>query len=134
MNSRVVHFEIPIDEPERASRFYRDVFGWNVNQWEGQDYWIMESGGGEGYGTNGALHPRQAAPDGVTIYMSVDDIDEAMQKIKEAGGHLLTGKMPVPGMGYSAHFRDSEGNAIGLFQVDSSAPSDSSGPASEEMG
>jgi predicted enzyme related to lactoylglutathione lyase len=122
-----VHFEIPIDEPERASRFYRDVFGWNVNQWEGQDYWIMDSGGEERYGTNGALHPRQAAPDGVTIYMSVDDIDEAMQKIKEAGGHLLTGKMPVPGMGYSAQFRDPEGNAIGLFQVDSSAP------ASEEM-
>lgn len=120
MNTRVVHFEIPVDEPERASTFYRDAFGWNVTKWEGQNYWLLQSGGDEGYGANGALQPRQASPDGITVYMSVENIDEAMQKIKEAGGHLLTGKMAVPSMGYSAHFRDTEGNTLGLFQPDPS--------------
>src|SRR5450759_1422528 len=30
----IVHFEIPADNPKRASKFYNDAFGWNIQQWE----------------------------------------------------------------------------------------------------
>lgn len=42
---RVVHFEISADEPERAVKFYTDVFGWDVKRWGGpKDYWLITTG------------------------------------------------------------------------------------------
>jgi len=32
--SRVIHFEIPASDPERASAFYQKVFGWKIEQWK----------------------------------------------------------------------------------------------------
>jgi predicted enzyme related to lactoylglutathione lyase len=122
MPSRVVHFEIPIDKPDRAGTFYRQVFDWKVEQWGQIEYWTVTTGTGPGPGAEGALAPRKEAPEGVMVYVNVDDIDQAMGKIKAAGGTLLTGKMPIPTMGWSAHFRDTEGNKVGLFQEDTSVP------------
>ncbi|HEY7224165.1 MAG TPA: VOC family protein [Micromonosporaceae bacterium] len=118
MAGRVVHFEIPIDEAERAGEFYRNVFGWKVEQWGDVDYWTAS--GGSGDGASGALTPRKSAPEGVLVYVSVDDIDATLDRVKQAGGAPLTARMPIPSMGWSAQFRDSEGNQIGLFQHDPS--------------
>jgi predicted enzyme related to lactoylglutathione lyase len=122
MTSRVVHFEIPIDDSDRAGAFYRDVFGWTVSKWGPVDYWTMTAGAEPGPGAEGALTPRVEAPEGVVVYVGVDDIDEAMAKVTDAGGTLLTEKMPIPTLGWSARFRDSEGNLVGLFQADSTVP------------
>src|SRR5262245_44504739 len=102
MTSRVVHFEIPIDEPERAKTFYHQVFDWNVAQWDAMEYWTVSGGEEKGPGTDGALAPRKEAPEGVVVYVSVENIDQAMDRIKQAGGTLMTEKMPVPTMGWSA--------------------------------
>jgi predicted enzyme related to lactoylglutathione lyase len=110
MTSRVLHFEIPIDHPDRAGAFYRDVFGWNVAKWGPVDYWTMTTGAEPGPGAEGALTPRAEAPEGVVVYVGVEDIDVAMSKVKDAGGTLVTGKLPIPTMGWSAQFRDTEGN------------------------
>ena len=118
MTSRVMHFEIPIDDPERAGAFYQDVFGWNVAKWGPVDYWTMTSGAEPGPGADGALTPRAEAPEGVVVYVGVDNIDQAMAKVKDAGGTLVTEKLPIPTFGWSARFRDTEGNLIGLFQMD----------------
>jgi hypothetical protein len=122
MTSRVLHFEIPIDDAERAGAFYRDVFGWQVTKWGPVDYWTMTTGAAPGPGAEGALAPRADAPEGLVIYIGVDNIDEAMTKVAEAGGTMLTEKMPIPTFGWSAHFRDSEGNLVGLFQQDPDVP------------
>lgn len=119
MISRVIHFEIPIDDPGRAGAFYRDVFGWNVAKWGSADYWTMTTGAGPGPGAEGALTPRAEAPEGVVVHVAVDNIDQAMAKVKDAGGTLVTEKLPIPTFGWSARFRDTEGNLIGLFQMDS---------------
>ncbi|HEX5997212.1 MAG TPA: VOC family protein [Jiangellales bacterium] len=118
MTNRVVHFEIPIDDPDRAGAFYRDVFGWHVAKWGPVDYWSMTTGAEPGPGAEGALTPRAEAPEGVVVYVGVDDIDQAMAKVKDAGGTLVTEKQPIPTFGWSARFRDSEGNVVGLFQMD----------------
>ncbi|TXN29904.1 VOC family protein [Lacisediminihabitans profunda] len=120
MTSRVVHFDIPIDDPARAGAFYRTVFGWNVEKWGPIDYWTMPTGEPPGPGAEGALTPRAEAPEGVVIYVGVDDIDDALRKVADAGGTVLTEKMPIPTVGWSARFRDSEGNLVGLFQEDPS--------------
>ena len=121
MASRVVHFEVPINDPDRASAFYRAVFGWHVEQWGPVDYWNMTTGAEPGPGAEGALIPRAEAPDGVMVYVGVDNVDEAIAKVKEAGGTSIGGKLPIPGIGWSARFRDTEGNLIGLFQTDPTA-------------
>src|SRR5215469_1323983 len=42
---RVVHFEIHAQEPERAARFYSEVFGWEITKWGGPvDYWLIKTG------------------------------------------------------------------------------------------
>ena len=122
MTSRVVHFEIPIDNPDRAAAFYRDVFDWNVAKWGPIDYWTMTTGAEPGPGAEGALTPRTEAPEGVIVYVGVDDIDDALTAVRSAGGQPLTEKMPIPNFGWSAHVRDTEGNLIGLFQQDPSVP------------
>ena len=40
---RVIHFEFAADNPERAAKFYREVFGWESTQWGGpMDYWLVK--------------------------------------------------------------------------------------------
>jgi uncharacterized protein len=118
MVNRVVHFEIPVDDPGRAGEFYRSVFGWGVERWGPMEYWNLTTGETGGPGAEGALKPRAEGPEGVTVYVGVDDIDAALVGVEAAGGARVTDKMPIPTMGWSAHVRDSEGNLIGLFQPD----------------
>ena len=114
MTSRVVHFEIPIDDPDRAGVFYRSVFGWTVAKWGPVDYWTMTTGAEPGRGAEGALTPRAEAPEGVVVYVGVEDIDRALVGVQDAGGTVVNGKMPIPTVGWSARFRDTEGNLVGL--------------------
>ena len=81
----------------------------------------MTAGEEPGIGAEGALIPRAEAPDGVLVYVGVDDIDGALAAVREAGGTVVTDKTPIPAMGWSARFHDSEGNLVGLFQEDSAA-------------
>lgn len=115
---RVVHFDIPIDDPDRAITFYRDVFGWRVERWGDVPYWMLTTGRSGGPGAEGALTLRSEAPEGVVVYMDVDDIDQTLRRVEEAGGDAVGEKSAIPSIGWSAHARDSEGNVIGLFQRD----------------
>lgn len=115
---RVVHFDVPVDVPERASEFYQDAFGWDVHRWGPVEYWPMSAGEDAGPGAEGALTMRRDAPEGILVYIAVDDIDTAMKRVEAAGGELDGDKMAIPAIGWSAHVRDSEGNLIGLFQED----------------
>ena len=91
MTSRVMHFEIPVDDPDRAGRFYADVFSWTVSRWGPVDYWTLTTGAPSGPGAEGALTPRADAPDGVLVYVGVPDVDSALGRVSAAGGEPLTG-------------------------------------------
>lgn len=117
---KAVHFEIPIDDPVRAVAFYREALGWPLEQWGPMEYWTTTGGGGDGIG--GGLTRRNAESPAVTFYISVADIDEALGSIEAAGGRRLSERMPIPTMGWSALFEDTEGNRLGLFQHDPSVP------------
>jgi predicted enzyme related to lactoylglutathione lyase len=79
-------------------------------------------------GAEGALTPRTDAPEGVVIYVGVDDIEAALTRIRGAGGTAVTGKQPIPTVGWTARFRDTEGNLVGLFQPDPTVPFPVDGP------
>jgi predicted enzyme related to lactoylglutathione lyase len=127
MAGKVIHFEIPIDDGDRAVAFYARALGWNLQRWGPLEYWTTT--GGEGEGIEGALMKRSAESPGLTFYISVDDIDVALSSIEAAGGRKLTERMPIPTVGWSAFFQDTEGNKVGLFQSDPSVPMPAGGMA-----
>jgi predicted enzyme related to lactoylglutathione lyase len=121
----VVHFEIPATNPKRASDFYSKAFGWQINQFPQFEYWMVGTTASDQKGmptTPGSINggmgkKRMMTISGPTITISVPDIDEALKNIKKLGGKAVGKKMPVGDMGFSAYFKDTEGNVIGLWQV-----------------
>lgn len=124
--ARPVHFEIHADDPERAIAFYTDVFGWTVNQWADQQYWLVSTGPKEEPGIDGAILPRSgdrpavgAPVVGMVNTVQVDDLDTALAKAFDRGGALALDKMVIPGVGTVAYVLDSEANIVGILQPES---------------
>ncbi|CAN5468504.1 VOC family protein [soil metagenome] len=124
---RVIHFEIVADNPERAMKFYKEVFGWEFNKWDGpQDYWLVKTGEDSQPGINGGLTPKTNQGSGntggrITNSIDVPSIDEFSNKISIEGGKVLSPKMPIPGVGYLAICEDTEGISFGIIQYDRNA-------------
>jgi predicted enzyme related to lactoylglutathione lyase len=124
MSGQVVHFEIPADDVERASAFYRSAFDWSVTPEPGMDYWALkttdtgENGMPSTPGAiNGGMFIREASLPTPIVTVDVDDIDAALARIEELGGKTVQPKAAVADMGFAAYFTDSEGNLIGLWQT-----------------
>lgn len=119
---RVVHFEIPAVEPERAAEFYRSVFGWKIEKWEGPvDYWLVTTGGDQEPGINGAIKNRVGPEHSVCNTISVPSVDAFVKRIEDSGGKAVSPKMAIPGVGYHAYCEDTEGVVFGLIEDDPSA-------------
>ena len=117
---RVIHFEIPADDPNRAVKFYGDVFGWKIQKWEGMDYWLCETGKAPEPGIDGAIMPREEKRTTVNT-INVASLEEASEEITLAGGKLTTPRTAVPGIGYFRYCQDTEGNTFGIMQSDPDA-------------
>lgn len=119
--SKIIHFEIPADDPERAKAFYEKVFDWKIDTWEGPvEYHLVTAGSEDEPGINGAIMPR-GENQCVINTINVDDADEYIRRIEEAGGSIVLPKTAVPGIGWMAYFVDPEGNKTGIMQSDESA-------------
>jgi predicted enzyme related to lactoylglutathione lyase len=130
MDSTIVHFEIPADQPERAAKFYQELFGWKIERWEnpgGIEYWMVqtvptdEQGQPVRQGVNGGLMPRMYPAQQPVNYIAVADVNEAVAKAERLGAKVMMGKTPVPGMGWFAQLTDTEGNVIAVWETDPSA-------------
>ena len=119
--SRVVHFEIGIDQPERALRFYSEVFGWKIEKYPGSfDYWLVYTGQDQP-GIDGALAMRGDLNAATVNTIDVPSLEEYSQRVVQMGGQVISPKMPIPGVGYFAYCLDTEGNRIGILQADPNA-------------
>lgn len=119
---RPIHFEIPADDTDRAIQFYRDVFGWKIDKWDGpMPYWMITTGSDGEPGINGGLMPRPQpnAPPVNTI--GVTSLDESMKTVESKGGKTVVPKMAIPGIGWLAYCEDTEGNTFGMMQMDEAA-------------
>ncbi len=120
--SRIVHFELPADNPERAMNFYQKAFGWSFQKFEGPSaYWLIKTGEDGEPGINGGLLPRQHDGHVPVSVVGVANIDDAVKAIESAGGTMVVPKMAIPTVGYAAYFTDPEGHTMGVFQDDPSA-------------
>jgi len=120
--SRPIHFEIPADNPERASAFYQDVFGWQFRKWDGpMTYWLITTGKEGECGIDGGMMPRQAPGTSTVNTIGVESLDASLETIEAKGGKTVVPKMPVPGVGWLAYCVDTEGNTFGVLQADETA-------------
>jgi predicted enzyme related to lactoylglutathione lyase len=119
--SRVIHFEIPAGDPERAASFYRKVFGWKIEKWPGpMEYWMVSTGAEGTPGINGGLMKNTDVKT-TTNTIGVDSVDGAVDAVTKAGGKLVMPKTPIPTVGYFAYLTDTEGNLFGVMQADQNA-------------
>jgi predicted enzyme related to lactoylglutathione lyase len=115
MSHPVVHWEISGHDPERLQAFYGNLFGWKIDS-TNPEYGLVETGDGVG----GAImrSPLGESPH-VTVYVQVDSLDAALDRVCELGGGTLVGPTPIENVGSFALFRDPEGNVIGLLRMES---------------
>lgn len=122
--SRPIHFEIHAAQPERAIAFYSGLLGWKFTKWDGpMPYWMIVTGPEGTPGINGGLLPRPGGAPAEGLAMNayvctVDtpDLDAALARAATLGGALALPKMQIPGVGWLAYVKDTEGNLFGLLQ------------------
>ena len=115
--SRVIRFDLGVDRPERAMNFYSAVFGWKIDKVdEVPDYWLITTGEDGQAGIDGGMVKRRYPGESTTCWIATPSVDEALRKIEEAGGKVLTGKTPIPGAGFYGYCVDTEGNVFGVIQ------------------
>ena len=134
--NRIIHFEIHAGNPDRAVKFYRDVFGWEIHEWvipgirmkDENRYWLATTGPETESGINGGIVFRRSpeSVDGQAVNafictIGVADLDESVDKVRKAGGIIELDRMPVQGIGWWASCKDTEGNLFGMMQEDTNA-------------
>jgi len=124
---KVVHFEIPAEDLDRAKGFYGSVFGWQLQS--------MPMGGGEYTvvvttpvdeqtqmptepgAINGGMMQRDERTPAPVITIDVEAIDDTLKEIEAGGGATVTPRTAIEGMGAFAYFKDPEGNVLGLWET-----------------
>ena len=123
MSGRVVHFEIPHDDGDRARAFYQKAFGWQVMAMPEMDYTIATSGPSGDQGPtepgfiNGGMMQREGPFTAPNIVLEVANLEDALKAVNEAGGSTVSERQPVGDMGFTAYFKDTEGNLVGLWET-----------------
>ncbi len=117
MANAIVHFEIPADDVQRAKSFYSKIFGWKISDPWKMDYFMVVTRKEGEPGIDGGLMARKMPGQPFMNYVSVANIDKALQKVTDAGGTIAMPKSEIgKDMGWIAAFQDTESNLMGLHQ------------------
>lgn len=121
-SASIVWFEVPADDPDRARKFYKSLFGWNFAKLPAaiNDYWHIDTGGPDA-SPDGGMMPRMHPQQPITNYVSVPSVTKAAAKVEKLGGTVCKPKTAVPGMGYFAICLDTEGNTFALWEMNERA-------------
>jgi predicted enzyme related to lactoylglutathione lyase len=114
MANPVVHWEIGGRDLDTLQDFYAKAFGWTIR--EGGDGYRMVDPADGGLG-GGLMQASQHMPPYVTVYVQVDDLESALERIGELGGVPLVPPTPIGDEMSFALFRDPEGNIVGLLRA-----------------
>ncbi|HOO97515.1 MAG TPA: VOC family protein [Caldisericia bacterium] len=114
--SKVIHFEIVATNPKRAVKFYEKAFGWEITKWKGpEDYWLCKAGDEDEYGINGAIKPAKSSSKNI-ITINSFNLDESVERVKKAGGKIISKIQTVPGIVRFCRFTDTEGNELEMSE------------------
>ena len=122
MESLVTHFEIYGEEPGKLADFYRNVFGWQIEQMPGVNYWRIQSGSAESKPLHGGLTYR-AIPDlnGWMLFVNITSLDKTVALVQRLGGSIVRAKTAVPKTAWVTILADPAKNIFGVWQADANA-------------
>lgn len=122
MPSSVTHFEIYAEDPTKLAEFYKELFGWKIDKAPGIDYFQIQTGPAEARGIRGGLMYRPIpGPRSWVHYVSVESLDEMVERVQSLGGKVLRPKAAVPKTAWFAVVEDPEGNIFAIWQPDPNA-------------
>jgi len=118
---------MPAEDRKRMVKFYSTVFGWQTQQLgpEMGEYVVVTTAESDetgrpkmGGAINGGFYQKTEDPisNHPSVVIAVDDINDAVKKIKSAGGKVLNEPMDIPGIGSYSSFIDTEGNRLSILQ------------------
>jgi predicted enzyme related to lactoylglutathione lyase len=114
--------ELATTDHEGAFGFYRELFGWSetdrMDMGEAGIYQMF----GRGQGALGGMFNKPAEMPGPPFwlyYIKVDDVDKAVERVKQLGGQVLNGPMDVPGGDRVVQCMDPQGAAFALHSAGS---------------
>ena len=122
---KIVHFELPVDNVERAQQFYKKFLVWDIVKTEmpGMEYYITKTVETDKKGIpkssgaiNGGMMKRMNSGETPVLVIKVKSLDDTLQKLKQVGIKIVMPKMQVGNMGLYARFLDPEGNVMGIWQ------------------
>jgi predicted enzyme related to lactoylglutathione lyase len=114
----IVHFDVPVDDINRAKKFYNEIFGWKIERIPGEmEYYEISTTDEKGKeGIRGGMGLRGDPSQRITNYFGVSSIEKYSRKIEELGGKTIMPKTKIPGYGYLAVCLDTENNVFGLWE------------------
>jgi predicted enzyme related to lactoylglutathione lyase len=116
-----VWFEIPAADFRRAVAFYETVFDTKLvrDKFGPSEMAVFPHEEKAASGCIMAGDGYKPTKDGAIVYLhSTIDLDVPLSKVKNAGGSVALPKTALPeGMGFFAHFVDSEGNRVGIHSM-----------------
>ena len=121
MAASVVHWEISAKNSKLLQDFYSNLFGWNINADNPQQYGLVDTGLKMGIG-GGIYQGTEQQQHGVVIYTQVEDIQAYLDKAVGLGGKVILPITEIPNMVTYAMFEDVEGNVMGLIKGPQSVP------------
>lgn len=112
-NLLISHVEIPSTDLNRTSEFFKQILNWEFKPF-GNGYLLYNNH----QGIMAGLRKVDSIAEGNTtvFHVTVDQLDQVLEKTKSAGGHIKVGKTTIPAMGWYAVISDLDGNSIGLYQ------------------
>ncbi len=112
---QIVHVEFSAKDRKVLSKFYANVFGWEVEDIDQMDYTTFKAGDGLGGGFNPVNET--TLPGTTTVYIGTDDVTASLKAVEKAGGTILVPESDIPNMGKFGLFRDPQGNLVGLYKA-----------------
>lgn len=110
----IVHVELAAKDRKSLSKFYSDVFGWDVKHEDGMDYTTFRAGDCIGGGFNPVTEQNPMGT--TTIYIQTDDVTASLKSVERAGGTIIVPEAEIPNTGRFGIFRDPQGNMVGLYK------------------
>ena len=113
MPNPMCHWELMVDDVDRAKRFYGGVFRWTF-EGAGPEYTLIDTG--EGVRGGMMARPKASPHAALNTYFSVDDLDRTLRDVVEGGGTVVVPRTEIPNVGWFAMFLDPDRIPIGVLQ------------------
>lgn len=110
---RVAYLQIPATDVAASSAFYERAFGWAIRTKEDGERSFDDGGAVSGTWVVDRAPNRQGV-DGILVWVMVDDVDETLATVVDAGGEIVSPSEPQGEGEAIATVRDPAGNLVGV--------------------